>query len=121
MPSSSPAERLDAAVDHLLAGEQPHTDTEIRRLVEVATLLREALPRVPPASRFEARLAARLTVEAAVGRNLRAFSAAARRELTPARLIAAGAVSSAAVGVTAIAVWRGSRRPGGVGHRLLHR
>jgi len=52
-----------------------------------------------------------------------ALEAFARRELQhPGRLIAAGAVSSAAVGVTvtAVAVWR-MRRHGGLGLRVGQR
>ncbi len=103
---STPVERLDAVVDALLAGEQRRG----AELVEIATLVRDALRPVPAGRRFEDRLRRRLTGSGRVGW---------RQLATPGRLIAAGAVSSAAVGVTALAVWRTARRqPAG---RLPHR
>ncbi len=88
--------RLDAAVDTLLAG-QPVRGGE---LADIASLVHAALGPVPPSSRFEDRLR----------RRLRNSPRIAWPQLSPSRLIAAGAVSSAAVGVTALAVWRTSRR-----------
>ncbi|HEX5397267.1 MAG TPA: hypothetical protein VFX74_09315 [Candidatus Limnocylindria bacterium] len=92
----TPHARLDAAVDTLLAGE-PLRDGG---LAEVARLVHAALGPIPPSFRFEDRLQ----------RKLRGVSRIAWPQLSPGRLIAAGAVSSAAVGVTALAVWRTSRR-----------
>ncbi len=114
MSTPTPAERLDAAVDALLVGARAYGDT----LSDVAALVHAALPPIPPSVRFETRLAKRLS-GAGVRDRLRVAAIATRRELTPNRLIAAGAVSSAAVGVTAFAVWRTSRRQ--PAHRLWHR
>lgn len=114
MPIPTPAERLDAAVEAMLLGARTYGDT----LSDVAALVHAALPPIPPGAGFEARLAKRLS-GAGVRDRLRVTAVATRRQLTPIRLIAAGAVSSAAVGVTAFAVWRTSRRP--PAHRLLHR
>jgi hypothetical protein len=120
---SSMAERIDRAVDHLLAGASPGTAAATagvavadRRLIEVAGVLRTALPVPPIGSRFEARLGARLAGMLS-GRDPVAW---ARRH--PGRLFVTGAVGSAVgVGVTAYAVWRSGRRSSGAAHRLLHR
>jgi hypothetical protein len=108
----SVAERLDHALDQLVAGVAPGTaaasvalDPGGRGLVDVASRLRHALVPPPVSTRFEARLGARLAGVApprdAVGWALR----------HPGRLIVTGAVGSAVgVGVTAYAVWRTSRR-----------
>lgn len=119
----SMAERIDRAVGGLLDGQSigaaaaaaalPAAD---RSLVEVAGLLRAALPLPAVAPRFEARLGARLA-DADGARDAIAW---ARRH--PGRLIVTGAVGSAVgVGVTAFAVWRSGRRGPGPAHRLLHR
>jgi hypothetical protein len=100
---STPAVRLDAVIDELLAGSAPRGDT----LSEIAMLAHAALRPMPPSVGFEARLRHRLQGHAPW------------RGFRPNRFIAAGAVSSAAVGVTALAVWRTPRRqPAG---RLWHR
>jgi hypothetical protein len=122
MTAGSRAERLDVAVEQLLAGERPLPDPALGNLLEVAARVRAALPPIPSGPRFEERLWSRLAqagagsgVAGAVG----AVEAFARRELRhPGRILAAGAVSSAAVGVTvtAVAVWR-SRRHAAVGQR----
>lgn len=115
-PGASLAERLDAYVNALLAGRSlPQAlDADLRPLTTAARLIAAALGPVPVASRFEARLGARLAHDAGpLARGVRALGDISRRELRhPRRLIAAGAVSSAAVGVgvTALAVWRGGRR-----------
>jgi hypothetical protein len=120
--TSSVAERLDRAVDLLLAGHPPASaaaaagiDASRRHLVDGADRLRRALSVPSVAPRFEARLGARLAMPAASGHDPVAW---ARRY--PARLIVTGAVGSAAVGVgvTAFAVWRSTRRPAAA--RLLH-
>ncbi|HEX9634832.1 MAG TPA: hypothetical protein VGB34_05030 [Candidatus Limnocylindria bacterium] len=123
MRSPTPAQRLDEAIDRILAGDRPVVEPELRPLVDAATLLTSALPPLPAGSRFEARVAARLAASTPLARAAEAVGAIARRELRhPGRLIAAGAVSSAAVGVTvtALAVWRTSRRHGAAA-RAAHR
>ena len=107
------AVRLDRAVDALLAGRSvtPPVDPGLRPLVDLAAALHETLLPVPAGSRLEARLAARLAGRPALGEGLLALGERARRELlSRERLLMAGAVSSAAVGVgvTAYAVWHRS-------------
>jgi hypothetical protein len=112
MTTGSPAERLDHAVDVLLAGGRPPRDPAMQPLLETAAILRAALPPIPGSRAFDARLLARLTHAGGVASAVGALEAFARRELRhPARILAAGAVSSAAVGVTvtAVAVWRSRR------------
>jgi hypothetical protein len=114
----STAERLDRALDHLLAGTPPRVaaataglPTAHYSLLEAAASLRAALTASVVAPRFEARLGARLSGMASPPWILR----------HPGRLIVGGAVGSAVgVGVTAYAVWRTTRRAGAA-HRLLHR
>ena len=98
MPTS--ALRTDAAVEAVLAGERPRGD--------LADLVHAALRPLPPGVEFEARLRRRL----AGGTRF------AWPQLTPSRLLAAGAVSSAALGVTAVAVYVSRRQPA---HRPAHR
>jgi hypothetical protein len=116
MTTRSTPERLDEAVDHVLAGERPVVEAELRPLLDVAVRVADALRPLPAGRRFEAELAHRLSGDPARWR-------VPREIVTPGRLIAAGALSSAAVGVTvtAYAVWRSSRRQPGLGQRLLHR
>lgn len=116
MSDRTPAERLDRALDTLLADghAQPPAavDHELRPLIATADRLRFALAPVPVSPRFEARLAHRVT-------------SARRRPIpdlhVPTWVLITGAASSAAlgVGVTAYAVWRGSRRV--PSHRSLGR
>jgi hypothetical protein len=123
MTTGTPAERLDHAVDELLTGGRPHVDATLRPLIEAASLVRSALPPVPAGERFEQRLLGRLAHPGAVADAAGAIQSFARRELRhPGRILAAGAVSSAAVGVTvtAVAVWR-SRRHATPGVRIGHR
>ena len=111
MTTGSQAERLDQALDELLAGSRPHGDRSLAPLLDAAALVREAMPPIPASSRFESRVLGRLDdggVASAVG----TIERLARRELrNPVRILAAGAVSSAALGVTvtAFAVWRSRR------------
>jgi hypothetical protein len=119
----SAAERLDRAIDGLLDAP-PSTAAVaaaasagvVRPLVMLAQDLRAALPPIPAAPRFEAGLGTRLAT----------LSAGASDPLGwalrhPGRLIVTGAVTSAlGVGVTAYAVWRGSRRASAV-HRSVRR
>ena len=122
MHSSTIAERVDAAVDALLAGQPAPSAAAAaglrgsdRELVRAGEHLRDALV-VAVAPRFEARLGARLA-GAANGTSRVAW---ARRH--PGRLIVTGAVGSAVgVGVTAYAVWRSTRRPARATYRILHR
>lgn len=111
MTTRSTPERLDEAVETLLAGERPAVDAELRPLARVADLLADALRPMPPGDRFEAQLARRLAAERG------------RRRLSHGRLLVAGALSSAALGVTvtAWAVWRSTRRTPAVSHRLIGR
>jgi hypothetical protein len=116
----STAERLDRAIDLVVAGSASAPAAAAaglagtdRSLVTTAERVRRALPAPPPSRRFEAALGARL---AGVG-PARPVAWALRH---PGRLIVGGAVGSAVgVGVTAYAVWRTSRRS--AGPRLLHR
>jgi hypothetical protein len=118
----SPAERLDSAVDGVLAGLPPvaaaaaaGTAPDRAHLVRLAADLRAVLAAPPVAPRFEARLGARL---ASVQPARDPVRWALRH---PGTLIVTGAVGSAVgVGVTAYAVWRSTRRSGAA-VRLLHR
>ncbi len=111
---ATPAERIDAIVSALLEGV-PRAAGD---LGEVARLVHAALPPMPPSAEFDRRLRARLWRPRAAPRLVDRV-AVARRELGRTGLIAAGALSSAAVGFTALALWHGMRRqPAG---RLLHR
>ena len=110
----TPAERLDRAVDAVLAGSPAPVAAAVagvgpadRPLVDAAATMRATLATSLVAPRFEARLGARLAGVSGTPWILR----------HPGRLIVTGAVGSAVgVGVTAYAVWR-SR----TAHRLLHR
>jgi len=113
------AERLEHAVEQLMAGDRPVADGAMAPLLEAAELLRAALPPIPGGQALDARLLSHITQRRRVNEAVDALGAIARRELQhPGRLIAAGAVSSAAVGVTvtAVAVWR-VRRHGGLSAR----
>ena len=120
---STMAERVDVAIDALLAGQAAPAAAAAaglsraeRPMLDAAAQLRDALAGSIVSPRFEARLGARLAQAAASGTPM----AWARRH--PGRLIVTGAVGSAVgVGVTAYAVWRSSRRPASPAHRLLHR
>jgi len=118
MTTRSTPERLDEAVDSLLAGDRPMVDAELRPLLDVSVRLADALRPVPAGRAFEQSLARRLAGE---GDGL--LRRAARELGRPGRLLAAGALSSAAVGVTvtAYAVWRSTRRAPAVPQRLLGR
>jgi hypothetical protein len=118
--SRSQAERLEHAVEQLMAGDRPVADGAMAPLLETAALVRAALPPVPSGEALDARLLAQITQRRRVNVAVDALEAFARRELRhPGRLIAAGAVSSAAVGmtVTAVAVWRSRRHAPLAGHR----
>ncbi|MGH2456787.1 MAG: hypothetical protein ACRDHD_11100 [Candidatus Limnocylindria bacterium] len=116
------ADRLDEAVDHVLRGSGDPVAGDLRPLVEAAALVHAALPPIPAGERFERRLAARLRRPGPVERARQALSGLTRDQLrNPRRLLAAGAVSSAAVTVTALALWRTSRRHGLAPQRQAHR
>jgi hypothetical protein len=113
MTTGTRAERLDLALDELLAGRDPQGDGGIAPLLAAAALVRDALPPIPAGSRFETRMLGRLEERSGVSGAVEALGRAAQRELRkPARILAAGAVSTAAVGVTvtAVAVWRARRQ-----------
>jgi hypothetical protein len=111
----TPAEQLDHAIDQLLTGARPHVGADLRPLLDAAYVVARAFPALPAGDRFEARLRARLAGANPFVRAADALGDFTRRELRqPRHLLAAGAVSSAAVGVgvTALVMWRGSRRGG---------
>ena len=113
LPTRTPAERLDEAVDRLLTGSQPAVGPELAPLVDAASVLRHALTPLPAGTRFEARLASRLASPNPVAQMIAALAEATRRELRhPGRILITGAVSSAAVGVgvTVLARRRAPRR-----------
>jgi hypothetical protein len=105
----TPAERLDRALDTLLIDGAPAagTEPELRPLIATADRLRLALPPVPVSEQFERHLARRVTSARA-----HPLTSQLREIHVPTWLLLTGAASSAAlgVGVTAYAVWRGSRR-----------
>lgn len=108
----------------MLTGQRPAVGPELAPLVDAASLVRSALTPVPAGTRFEARLASRLARPEGVARVFSAVSDATRRELRhPARLLITGGLSSAAVGLglTLIAIRRGSRRNIEAGVRPAHR
>jgi hypothetical protein len=113
MSTGSQADRLDRALDQLLTGSRPSRgDRSLEPLLAAAALVREAMPPIPAGERFESRVLSRLEQHGSVASAVGALERIARRELRhPGRIIAAGAVSSAAVGVTvtALAVWRSRR------------
>ena len=113
--SLSPAERVDRLVDAALAdgASRPPPTGDMRQLAALAATLGDALAAVPPSADFESHLAARLA-DAAAGR--RAMGVFGRRGRL---LVTTAAVSSAAVGVTAFAVWRSTRRQSA--HRFWER
>jgi hypothetical protein len=119
MTTRSTPERLDEAVESLLAGDRPTVDAELRPLLGVAARLTDTLRPVPPGRGFEAQLARRLSGDGAVLRAARELGLTGR----PGRLLAAGALSSAALGVTvtAFAMWRSTRRHQPLSQRLLQR
>ena len=110
--STSTAERLDRAVDRLLSGASPSLDGEFRPLMRTGSALAAALRPLPAGERYAAELWTRLARPAPGGRITAALAGIVSRR-PPSWLLVTGAVSSAAVGVgvTAFALWRGSRRP----------
>jgi len=86
--------------------------------VDVASLVRSAMPPLPAGTTFEAHLASRLAAPRGVAQIVAALSEATRRELRhPARLLITGALSSAVgLGVTVLAIRRGSRRHASAAH-----
>jgi hypothetical protein len=124
LPTRTPAERLDEAVDRLLTGSQPAVGPELAPLVDAASVLHSALAPLPAGMRFEARLASRLASPGPVAQIIAALGEATRRELRhPGRILITGAVSSAAVGVgfSVLARRRGSRRHALAGHGPVDR
>lgn len=124
MPTGTRADRLDEAIAGLLAGGHPNVDAELAPLVDAAALVRAAMPPLPVGTRFRSRLETRLVHRRRLARAAAAIARLTQRELRhPARVIVAGAISSAAigVGVTAFAVWRVSHRHGAAGPRPVDR
>jgi hypothetical protein len=118
----STAERLDRAVDRLLSGAAPGLDGELRPLMRTGSALAAALRPVPAGERYAAELWSRLARPAPSHRITAALAGLASRR-PPSWLLVTGAVSSAAVGVgvTAFALWRGSRRPAARGFHIGQR
>ena len=123
LPTRTPAERLDEAVDRLLTGAQPAVGPELAPLVDAAALIRSVLAPLPAGDRLEERFASRLAARGPVAVFVDAVADATRRELRhPARILMAGAVSSAVgVGVTVLALRRSSRRHVAGGHEPARR
>lgn len=112
MLDRTPAERLDHALDGLepgLAGRGIPADPELRDLLSTAGRLRAALAPIPVSPRFDERMARHLGV-----RHRRPLATPEWVHL-PGWLMVTGAVSSVGVGLTAYALWRGTRR--GAAHR----
>ncbi len=111
--TATPAERLDLALDRLLAGARPAADPELGRLLRTGEVLAAQLRPMPAGERFAAHVRDRLARPGAMARVTDAVADLARRR-RPSWLIVTGAVSTAAVGVgvTAFAVWRGTHRVG---------
>lgn len=115
----SMAERVDRAVQALLDGASAGQAAamaglgdDARPVVGAAHVAGAALAAPLVSPRFEARLGARLAGVGHAPWILRHHG----------RLLVTGAVGSAVgVGVTAYAVWRSSRRPAPMAHRLLQR
>jgi hypothetical protein len=120
---SSTAERLDRAVDHLLNGSSPVADRELEPLLRAGTALAAALRPLPAGERYAAHVWDRLARPTPAHRLSAAVAELASRHRPPSWLLVTGAVSSAAVGVgvTAFALWRGSRRPAARGLRIGQR
>ena len=93
---------------------------ELAPLLDAASVLRSALAPLPAGNRFEERLASRLAAGGPVAQIVASLGEATRRELHhPGRILITGAISTAAVGVgvTVLAVRRGSRRHAEAGSR----
>lgn len=115
MSDRTPAERLDHALDVLLADEAPSPgDPVMGPLLLTAERVRWAVAPLPAGTRFQERLGVRI-------------ARAQRRPLAgrflhpPTWLLLSGVVSSVVVGVgmTAYVVWRGNR--GSTLHRFTGR
>ncbi|MDH4334052.1 MAG: hypothetical protein OEW24_02155 [Chloroflexota bacterium] len=124
MTTRTRADRLDEAVAGLLAGDRPSVDPELAPLVDAAALIRAALSPMPVGARFSSRLEARLVRRRRLAAAAAAISDVTRRELRqPGRLAIAGVISSAVIGVglTALALWIGTRRHAATGVPPAHR
>ena len=113
--SLSPAERVDRLVDAALTSGAPPAlpAGDLRHLATLASTLGDALAAIPPSTDFESHLAARLADAADRRRAIGMFRHRGRL------LVTGAAVSSAALGVTAFAVWRSTRRQSA--HRFWER
>ncbi len=116
----STAERLDRAVDRLLSGSAQAIDQELGSLLRTGSALASALRPLPAGDQYAAHLWDRLARPTPGHRLSRALAELAAHRRPPSWLLVTGAVSSAAVGVgvTAFALWRGSRRPAARGFRI---
>ena len=106
MSDRTPAERLDSALDALLAEGAPAPgDPALGPLLLTAERVRWAVAPVPAGARFQERLGVRIS-------RAQHRPRPGRWTHPPAWLLLSGAISSAVVGVgmTAYAVWRGNRR-----------
>jgi len=116
----STAERLDRALDQALDGGSAAPDGDLQPLLAAAGEIVRALVPMPASRRFSDRLETRLAGASGTGITA-ALSALAARRPSGSWLLLTGAASSAAVGLTAILVWRGTRRTQAHGMRLGHR
>ena len=113
----STAERLDRALDRALEGQSSGGDGDLQPLLTAAGEVLRALVPMPASAGFSERLEARLA--GGTGHGLvAAISSLAMRRPPTSWLLITGAASSAAVGLTAVIVWRGARRTQAHGLRL---
>lgn len=113
----STAERLDRALDQALHGRSAVGERDLQPLLSAASDVLRALVPMPASAGFSERLEARLAGGSG-HRLVAAMSALAMRRPPTTWLLVTGAASSAAVGLTAILVWRGTRRTHAHGLRL---
>jgi hypothetical protein len=113
----STAERLDRALDRALEGRSVVGDGDLQPLLSAAAEVLRSLVPMPASAGFSERLEARLAGGSG-HRLVAAIGALAMRRPPASWLLLTGAASSAAVGLTAILVWRGTRRAHAHGLRL---
>ena len=97
LTTATPAERLDQALDRLLAGARPVTDPALGRLLRTGEALAAQLRPMPAGERFSAHVRDRLARPGAVARVTDMVADLARRRRASWMLVT-GAVSTAAVG-----------------------
>lgn len=113
----SMAERLDRALSDGLTGPSGGAEGDLRQVMATARDVASALVPIPASTSFAARLEERLARPTSIA----ALGALVMRRPPASWLLLTGAVSSAAVGVTALLVWRGTRRAHAHGLRLGQR